>query len=124
MAGAPLHINKEGNPIGAIRFVSSVWAHFARSQHVQRVIKHLLACATYCSAEQGHKPEQSYAYISQLIALDNCRPLHARHLPPCMLQVTTPLQLGMRCDELKLHPDQLFANYILRGIESGFRIGF
>jgi len=40
------------------------------------------------------------------------------------LQVTTPLQLGMWRDELKFHPDQLFANYILRGIESGFRIGF
>ena len=104
--------------------VSSVWAHFARSQHVQRVIKHLLAWATYCSAEQGHKPEQSYAYISQLLALDNCRPLHARHLPPYLLQVTTPLLLGTWRNELKLHPDQQFADFILRGIESGFRIGF
>ena len=75
-------------------------------------------------AEQGQKPERCYAYTSQLLALEKCRPGQARQLPPCLLKITTPLKLDTWREELKFYPDQQFAEYILRGIENGFRIGF
>jgi len=36
----------------------------------------------------------------------------------------TSLRLNEWTKELQAHPEQLFTNYILRGIDKGFRLGF
>jgi len=43
-------------------------------------------------------------------------------LPPGGL--TTPLMVSTSVAALKLHPDQLYVSYVLKGIQSGFRIRF
>ena len=41
-----------------------------------------------------------------------------------MCEVVTPLKLQVRQEVLTDYPDKAFSEYILRGIQSGFRIGF
>ena len=38
--------------------------------------------------------------------------------------ILTPLRLEAWQQELALHPDRWFADYICRGIQQGFRVGF
>ena len=59
-------------------------------------------------------------YTPQLLALDRYR---ARHRV-LLQQITTPLRLETWKEELAHHPDRRLAEYILHGIENGFRVGF
>ena len=45
-------------------------------------------------------------------------------MPPEAREVCTPLEVEAWRGLLRHHPDRWFAEYILRGIKSGFRIGF
>ena len=63
-------------------------------------------------------------YTPQLLALDRYRPRHRVSLPDNLQQITTPLRLETWKEELAHHPDRRLAEYILHGIENGFRVGF
>ena len=51
-------------------------------------------------------------------------PRHRVLLPDNLQKITTPLRLETWNEELAHHPDRRFAEYILHGIENGFRVGF
>ena len=65
-----------------------------------------------------------YRYIDDLKALDNHCPHSTLRLPIVSWEVHTPLVLQEWIRELAVHPDQQFSQYILEGIQKGFRIGF
>ena len=73
----------------------------------------------------GQVKDNQYIYTSHLLAFDSCHPLHTT---PSSIsvhhKVQTPLILERWSNELLLHPDQCFVQYILSGIANGFRIGF
>ena len=56
--------------------------------------------------------------------LDRCTPESYPNLPPELQIITTPLIAPNWAKMLEGHPDPIFANYVLTGITSGFRIGF
>ena len=73
----------------------------------------------------GQVKDNQYIYTNHLLAFDSCHPLHTT--PSSISEhhkVYTPLILERWSDELLLHPDQCFVQYILNGITNGFRIGF
>ena len=63
-----------------------------------------------------------YLYGYQLLALEACS--IDRKVPQYMCKVITPLKLQEWREALRDYPDEAFAGYILRGIQTGFRIGF
>ena len=65
-----------------------------------------------------------YAYSKQLRALEELSSDPCKGLPPEACEIHTPLKPGVWQQLLEDHPDKWFANYIHRGIEQGFRIGF
>jgi hypothetical protein len=64
-----------------------------------------------------------YPYTADLMCLDACRPVNPIPLP-AIAMVSTPLVIPAWEDALKPHPDRVLAQYILRGLQCGFRIGF
>ena len=66
--------------------------------------------------------DHRYIYTHDLPQLEGIRS-SATNMDPELSKVHTPLSLEAwrRC--LQVHPDKDFADYILRGIERGFRIG-
>ena len=66
-----------------------------------------------------------YRYIKDLLSLDECRTeSRAYALPPGMEAINTPLDWRQWEVCLADHPDDLYRNYIIKGIRDGFRIGF
>ena len=67
-----------------------------------------------------------YAYMDQLEALDRCRPQPRDlvALPEKWSRVTTPLKSEEWERELKDLPDRRCAEFVIRGISEGFRLGF
>ena len=66
-----------------------------------------------------------YRYTDHLQALEACRPSWSSIRGGNSLALTrTPLVLDRWKQELESHPDRVYVNYILQGIEHGFRIGF
>ena len=65
-----------------------------------------------------------YKYMNDLMQLDSYTSPGRGCLPLEMQEIHTPLdwQEWDRC--LRDHPDQRFRRYIVRGIKSGFRVGF
>ena len=62
--------------------------------------------------------------LSQLQALDSCRPIQQLSLPNELHVITTPLRVSAWEEALSKHPDRQFANYVVSGLKNGFRIGF
>ena len=62
-----------------------------------------------------------YAYTEDLLMLDNCVDTGA---PPTWPPAPTPLRLTNWQEFIVAHPDRRYAEYIYRGLSSGFRIGF
>ena len=64
--------------------------------------------------------------MDQLEALDRCRPQprDLLALPEKWSRVTTPLKSEEWERELKDLPDQRCAEFVIRGISEGFRLGF
>ncbi len=56
------------------------------------------------------------------MALEACDSDRSQALPPDLVIIVTPLRLHEWKEGLQAHPDQIFADYILRGIDQGFRI--
>lgn len=69
-------------------------------------------------------PAAEYVYCKQLLTLEKQATTSTCKLPEGACSIQTPLKLEAWQELLKWHPDQEFADYILRGIEFGFRIGF
>ena len=64
-----------------------------------------------------------YEYTADLMCLDFCRPPTHNHSAN-LQEVSTPLILQTWSVAQEPHPDRAFADYILRGLQEGFRIGF
>ena len=71
-------------------------------------------------------PSTQYKYSQQLLELDKCRPAEATcsMLPDKLQHIESPIRLSIWRQSLATHPDQHFVQYILKGLENGFRIGF
>ena len=104
----------------------------------QGLIKHsaiytlaLLHMPTLCTGiiNQVNKPDSlrvPYPYMQQLLGLSSEPPLHADlpSLPAELAEITTPLRYSAWQSKLSSHPNKAFAEFILKGIQHGFRIGF
>ena len=65
-----------------------------------------------------------YRYRSDILKLDGCRPHRVSRLPDKFSRITTPLRAEEWEVDLEDFPDRACANYFLRGIGEGFRVGF
>ena len=73
---------------------------------------------------RGLVQDNSYFYIKDLLDLDAHWPKSdVSHLSKSK-EVGTPLSLLAWAEQLLSHPDRCFAEFILQGIQKGFRIGF
>ena len=82
--------------------------------------RHLLLRGVTCSSRVG----QPCRYTADLLALDGCRASQFLLPSPRFADIVTPLREDRWQLALRDHPDRSFANYIVEGICSGFRIGF
>ena len=80
--------------------------------------------ATASSSSTADCLQCPYPYSPQLLAMSALTPLEPPRLPKELWTITSPLQLKSWQTLLKSHPDTQFAEYILSGIQSGFRVGF
>lgn len=65
-----------------------------------------------------------YPYTRDLLMLDSHRPPKTPVLPDSCKMVTTPLRAEHWEEELAIHPDTQFTQYVVDGIKKGFRIGY
>jgi len=65
-----------------------------------------------------------YRYTRDLARLDSRRPSPPPQLPQWLTKVVTPLIVSEWRRQLQQHPDTRYKDYILEGIQQGFRIGF
>ena len=68
--------------------------------------------------------QDSYTYTQQLLALESCKPVTNKSLPPELLRITSSARVGAWAEALAHHPDRQFADYVIQGFSRGFRIGF
>ena len=67
----------------------------------------------------------SYAYLEQLTVLEDCRPMvKSWTLPEKWCRIVTPLKSEEWEWELRDLPDRRCADYLVRGISEGFRLGY
>ena len=62
--------------------------------------------------------------VQHLASLQASRAALPAPVPACLQAIVTPLNLPEWITSLVAHPDTCFADYILKGIAGGFRIGF
>ena len=68
---------------------------------------------------------EEYVYTRDSLLMEECRSTYpSLPLPQSAQRITTPLNSGVWSAMLADHPDKQFANYILKGIEQGFRIDY
>lgn len=72
----------------------------------------------------GLQSRERYRYTRDLEELSKGRPMRGQGLPKCLTQVNTPLVLVEWQKLLEHHPDHRYREYLLTGLEQGFRIGF
>lgn len=65
-----------------------------------------------------------YRHTQELLALDVCRPLQREKIPGVLEGRASPLDVHEWRSALATVPDRNFADYIVTGIEKGFRVGF
>ena len=80
--------------------------------------------ASKVEAPTSSSRPRSKVAIAQLLALEDCRARHGSPLPPECNNVTTPLIVSKWEEALKHYPERAFADYVIRGLSQGFRIGF
>ena len=66
----------------------------------------------------------SYPYMGDLHKLDACRPPGDTPIPAELRAISTPLWSAVWEEELRAHPDREFAQFLVRGLNDGFQIGF
>ena len=69
-------------------------------------------------------PAGLYCYTADLRALDSGRASWPTVLPLAMRVTVTPLHWREWQASLRNHPDEFFANFVVRGINEGFRLGY
>ena len=69
-------------------------------------------------------PGGKYVYMQDLCTLEKRVPQLRGALPASACKVLTPLKVASWADALKDYPDRELAEYLLRGIDQGFHIGF
>ena len=87
---------------------------------------------TFFESDQASLPTQltttnhnyQVTYTHHLLALDSCRPLCQTPLPCEGRSIISPLKAHVWSSLLATHPDSRLAEYLVRGITEGFRIGF
>ena len=87
---------------------------------------------TFFESDQASLPTQlttinhiyQVTYTPHLLALDSCRPLCQTPLPCEGRSIISPLKSHAWSSLLATHPDPRLAEYLVRGITEGFRIGF
>ena len=76
-----------------------------------------------CLSGSPYQWDNSYVYMKDVLALDSCRPIDTtefvRHW-----EARSPLNQSERAALLTNHPDRSIVEYILRGIQESFHIGF
>lgn len=74
----------------------------------------------------GHgRGGERYPYTAQLLELDRRRPGPGRQeVPEFLKAINTPLVVAVWRRMLQSHPDTAYRDYLLKGLEQGFRIGF
>lgn len=80
-------------------------------------------CAVAGDGEWDPLVEEEYQYLDQLLELEKA-PSRMTVIPARMSLTESPLHVDIWRRELKDHPDKRFKEFILRGIELGFRIGY
>ena len=70
-----------------------------------------------------HAGRSLYIYMEDFRALDSCRP-EPQGLPTSLQRVVSPLRVEAWQRYLAHHPDAEVAQYLLKGMAEGFRIGF
>ena len=70
----------------------------------------------------GMTNHNQYRYMEDLLLLDTCRPTQEELKVP--FKASSPLNFLVWARLLENHLDARFTNYILKGIQEGFRIGF
>jgi len=65
-----------------------------------------------------------YPYTSELLSLQQGHPVIPQPVPAQLTRRTSPLRWQDWDRALAGHPDQRFAQYLVNGIHSGFRIGY
>ena len=68
--------------------------------------------------------QSRYMYMEDLLELNRRVPSDVMTLPEGVNTIATPLCWEAWARELQSHPDREFAEYIVGGIQHGFRIGF
>jgi len=69
--------------------------------------------------------EKAYKYTAKLSKLDMCTEMsECSPLPSYLCTVTTPVNLHFWEEHLNAHEDKQFTQLIVKGLKSGFRIGF
>ena len=69
-------------------------------------------------------PDHKYVYTADLLALQACINPTPPPLAPALSCITTPLIIDNWSAYLAPHPDRDYVQYIINGINNGFRIGF
>ena len=65
-----------------------------------------------------------YVYMADLLKLEACRNPQSQQIPRELCKISTPLKVWQWAEMLSNHPDPQFTDYIVSGIENGFRVGF
>ena len=81
---------------------------------------------THTQTHASPARDAQYKYSSQLLELDMCRPVEVKGgmLPMKLRHIESPIRVNVWRQSLTEHPDQRFVQYMLKGLEEGFRIGF
>jgi len=62
--------------------------------------------------------------MGNLIQMDRCVQGSRTAVPPILASISTPLRCEAWAAELRAYPDLEYAQFFVKGIEHGFRIGF
>ena len=66
----------------------------------------------------------NYVYLDHLLYYDSCKPTEDTSRLIISSEIHSPLSSGKWAQELLGHPDSTYVDYIVKGIDKGFRIGF
>ena len=69
-------------------------------------------------------PFTRYPGLEDLKALDQCRKVPLRRVPPALQGMATPLRWEVWQEAMSSHPDRELVEYIIAGLREGFRIGY
>ena len=77
-----------------------------------------------CNTGAPSSERQENPYTHELLRLQQCTPVRDIRLNPPLAEVNAPLQLPVWKKYLADHLDVAFRDYILEGIQEGFKVGY